>query len=697
MAHTAETPLNTSADYHVLQPNDLDDPNDLEQSSSTSSSEPNNLRTSGQINPQDSAESCDHIKGSDRRNLAFQNERHSFTTILTNLAAIALPLAFVVFTIRVSSLDGHAVDKETLATLTWRSLMTGLGTLFPILFASVIGRLLFKIARWKLEKGATLGSLEQLMGSQTVGGTLATQYQLRAFNLLGISLVLVWAFSPLGGQSLLRMLDSRLEPRFEPSSIVYFDTDAPSEPANRDPQGSGIEDLEGLLAFFRMLFTAAVLSPEKTKTDPMDLWGNVKIPRLASTAMTGWQNMSWSPKLEHYAAFVGIPVTNVALGNTTFSLESSYIDLECSNITSTSDFPDDGLFDWPGWDATDFDNGTWHGFNVSRGSINSWGIALNRFVDPMWSNRTLVDGRLDNEWYGSMLTRPVLFENETGIEAGPTKLFFHTRIGYDYHGSLRSVTAYCDVAQRYVESRVICSRATYADQQNCSVTAQRSSLLNHPPEEISFFSFPDVFRYISRDVPLATTLEGSVHPSIALQYLNDPDIGSITVGSPPNGFFRDVDDELFSHRLSQVLNTYLLISQMSADSLSSGVNNTEISWNTTTPANVSRLVEVYSVSRLWIWLCLASTVVLLIGGILSVFFNHLANGPEVLGYVSTAVRDSKFIDMPPETGRIGGTDLTMMKKDLRVRYGFTGQESEGQALIGVGLEKETEQIKGHLI
>ena len=45
-----------------------------------------------------------------------------------------------------------------------------LATIFPILFATVVGWCLRKLAQWKLEQGSTLEPLERLMGSQTFVG-----------------------------------------------------------------------------------------------------------------------------------------------------------------------------------------------------------------------------------------------------------------------------------------------------------------------------------------------------------------------------------------------------------------------------------------------------------------------------------------------------------------------------------------------
>lgn len=58
--------------------------------------------------------------------------------------------------------------------------------------------MVYEIARWKLEKGGRVGTLEHLIGSQTVGATILTQAKIGALNPLGISLLLVWSFSPLG-------------------------------------------------------------------------------------------------------------------------------------------------------------------------------------------------------------------------------------------------------------------------------------------------------------------------------------------------------------------------------------------------------------------------------------------------------------------------------------------------------------------
>ncbi|RSL41072.1 hypothetical protein CEP53_012991 [Fusarium sp. AF-6] len=634
------------------------------------------------------------------QNPVFKKQKLDFQGLSADFAVIALPFALIVFSFLVLHLDGISVDKEIFAQ--WQNAITVLGTLFPILFAAIFGRLIYQTARWSLERGTSLGSLEQMMGSRTVGGAVLTQFQLRVLNPLAISLVLVWAISPLGAQSILRMLGSRLDERGHASTVVYFDTDAESQPSTNDGStGSGEEANLTFLSFLGSMFGAALLSPKSVRADPMDVWGNVKIPFLKSDDNDDWQSVSWSPKLERHSALVGIPVVNVSMGNTTFSLESSYIDLKCYNMTSMAlrDVTQYRAFDWPDWEPEVVDNGTWHGFNntYADGYRRSWAIALNRFVDPYWGNRTLLAERSTGpSLQDAAVVRPAVFENETGVEAAPAKLYFQAETNSNMMWDTPGFTAYCDVATKYVESRVMCQRTTSTSQQNCTVTAQRPSQRQHAPEAITHLSFPLVFRWISKYISIATAVRDSGNCDLALQYIDDPNLD--TINGDVSDSFVNVDEELFSLRLSQVLNTYILLSQMYLRAVGSTKTTRWVKdrWNVTKPVEVVNLVEVYSITGLWMGFCIFSCIALSASGILSVFFTHLASGPDVLGYASTLVRDSRYIKMPPQTGQMGGADMAVEMRDMRIRYGFTGQNSKGQVWVGVGREEETKRIRDYL-
>jgi hypothetical protein len=317
--------------------------------------------------------------------------------------------------------------------------------------------MVFETARWKLEKGATLGLLEPLIGSRTVGSTFTTQISLGRFNILGFVLLLLWTFSPLGSQSVLRMLESQLEPVNTPSNVLYFSTDAESRLASDLPnipesgEGNSLA-FSYITSMYRSLFFTSVAR----KTDLMDLWGNVKIPNLDLND-DGWHNVSSDPSPDSYSALVGVPITNVTTGNTSFFLESSYLHLECYNMTgSNSSFyiP----FNWTdpvSWgEYVPKPNGTWYGRNDTQ-LQTPWSMAVDRFVDPYWAAN--LTQRFDFFKGKSYYGRPAVFENETNLNVKPSKLLFLSEFKDAPHTSAKGFTAECNVLQRYVESSLLLS------------------------------------------------------------------------------------------------------------------------------------------------------------------------------------------------------------------------------------------------
>ncbi|KAI8715740.1 hypothetical protein NCS52_01082300 [Fusarium sp. LHS14.1] len=640
-------------------------------------------------------------------------ERHGLdlATILGDVAAIASPVALIVFAVMVLCLDGSETSDTSYAK--WNNATTVLGTLFPIIFASTVGRFVYEIARWKLEQGVTLGTLEQLLGSQTVGSTVLTHAKLCVMNPLAAGLLFIWIFSPLGGQSLLRILGSRLDPVVQNSTIVHFDSNATSIFAQLRTIGGpefGIVDDD--IRYLGNWYSALLLTPTTAKTDSMDLWGNVKIPFLSEDVdRGGWSQVSWSPDPEYFSSLAGYPVIDVPMGNSTFSMHTSYLQLNCSkwqrsiwkpnhHIPQYSGYNITRLEDRFNWSNVTYKNETIYG--ASRQSDNdngetmgmtTWNFGVDRFVDPFWLNNSHLRDRLP--WDDSSFkkfTRPLIFENETGIESKPANLFFEALMrpaGSSLGPRTFVVAAKCEMKQRYVESRVNCSQTI---RQNCTVVAQRPSRRRHAPEDISHLSFPSTLHWVSLGLPIATGRSSSGKADLSMKYLTDSKSG-YTVESIYLDAFEGVSEELFSRRLSQLFNTYLVLSQTDMGTQGTIDRMELFSENATEPAQVSNLVQKYTISKPWITLCFVSCIVLLCSGVLSMVFAHFADSPEILGYASTVVRDSKFLELLPEVGSMAAIDITKMMRGERLRYGITHLTRKGQRLLGVGREAETEQIK----
>lgn len=571
-----------------------------------------------------------------------------------------------------------------------------------------MGRLMYQISRWKLERGGTVGTLEQLMGSRTLGATFLTQAELRTFNLLGLSLIFVWVWSPLGGQALLRMLDSRLKTVITPSKIVHFNTDStPLFASWEQTSASNNAGIRDRISVQNSMYNAALLSPDSIQNASQDIWGNVKIPFLESYTKSGnpgWQQVPSSHINFEYSALVGVPVTRLSTGNTTFAIESSYIYLDCTNITRKN-VPDarriainDTALAGYGYNQAPrrLPNGTWQGHQLRGTETNTrdvaaWNLALDTFSDPIWNNNSYYT---DHGFEFSETNKPSMFIREKGIETRPTKLLAQIEYRSDGNRPPDLIFAQCGVYQHYVESRVNCSLDAPGARQNCTVVQQRRSKKPHAPEDISLLSFQAVFNKISLLLPQAThhtTSISTLDPS--LKYIQNP--SSLDIGAPTSDFaLEKVPKEIFSQRLGQLVNSYILIGQVFPRILGGSIDPDAVfEPNITMPVNVESLVEVYHISPPWTGVCIFSCIVFLAGGILSVVFIRLAAGPDVLGFVSTAIRDSKWVETSAEATRMNGIDLTRSIKDQRIRYGFVHQTPEGQSLLGVGREDMVKRVK----
>lgn len=112
-----------------------------------------------------------------------------------------------------------------------------------------------------------------------------------------------------------------------------------------------------------------------------------------------------------------------------------------------------------------------------------------------------------------------------------------------------------------------------------------------------------------------------------------------------------------------------------------------------TETETTDFLFVYTISWPWMAVCIVSCAVLLIGSILGVFYTHMARGPELLGFVSTMFRDSKYIDVPLGTENVGGLELSKIMKDERFRYGFTRDSQGGVGRVGIAHEEHVTKIE----
>ncbi|KAH9230778.1 hypothetical protein K456DRAFT_1842325, partial [Colletotrichum gloeosporioides 23] len=602
---------------------------------------------------------------------------------LTDCAAVLPPLSLIVFVIIIWRLNGTENTADSREG--WQNAITILPTVLPILFASVVGRLRYEAARWKLERGTTLGALGQLIGSRTVGAALLNLIQLRSFNIVRTTLIAI-SFAPLGTQFMLRMMSSQIVPTPTPANVTYFDTNAKSQ-AIEWATWIGIPPSNSMAGFRPMstLYNALVSTPGGIKADAMDIWGNMKIPFLQRLDTVDW----------------------IHVGNTLFSLESSYISLDCLDVaTLTLELSDDDslkervlsedlsfLAEAGGSDlnftrSAKLRNGTWHGYDYDRSRTDlaaTWTLALDRFVDRIWLSSDGLSDERRKERY-----RPMLFRHEEDIEVEPPNLLLQGLFRPEKMNAGCSFKSRCRVTQEYVESRVNCSRAAATDKHNCTVVAQRKSQEQYAPRDISQLSFLAIFDFVSRELPLSVGGSPAFKSEISLYHLADPGLRQLR--SEDYCIMEKVTAKDLGTRLSQLLNTYLLLSQLSFNIAEWNVENATAEAKITVAAETRIPTIKFQISAIWSTLFLVSSVVLFAAGISSVVFKHGTTGPEVLGYASTVLRDSRFFVVPREHRWLDGIELSRKMKTERLRFGSIQDPGGGERLIGVGHQQSTDRL-----
>jgi hypothetical protein len=149
--------------------------------------------------------------------------------------------------------------------------------------------------------------------------------------------------------------------------------------------------------------------------------------------------------------------------------------------------------------------------------------------------------------------------------------------------------------------------------------------------------------------------------------------------------WRNKHKRLVSRRLSQLLNTYLMLSSYGGYVF--GYDEADTWQTASTSVELSSLTRRFHSSTLWSIIGVLSCLVCLASGVGSVVVAHIVKSPEVLSYASTVLRDSKIVNLYPSVGHMAAMDITKMHKNLRIRYGYDETIPESR-VIGVGLEKE---------
>lgn len=168
--------------------------------------------------------------------------------------------------------------------------------------------------------------LEQLIQSQSFAGSIEAAYGLRDLSVASFAITLLWALSPIGGQSSLRVL-STAAANIQSETSVYGVT----AETMRYFGGSAhqVNDQNVINA----LFSASLLAPDSTRSGPTDTWANIKIPAskyVLDLQPNAWRTFDTASGSINYSSLVGVPTWCVPdQGTASFNLNWPIVDTDC--------------------------------------------------------------------------------------------------------------------------------------------------------------------------------------------------------------------------------------------------------------------------------------------------------------------------------------------------------------------------------
>jgi hypothetical protein len=226
----------------------------------------------------------------------------------------------------------------------------------------------------------------------------------------------------------------------------------------------------------------------------------------------------------------------------------------------------------------------------------------------------------------------------------------------------------------------------------------RISRIPHPPENITVLNLPLLFQVFSQYFPLAA---GPAGPTYIINGVGDLPNSSYTelyVDDPTSPFrlegianLSKLSNHDLGIRIGQMLNTYYLAS---LEPFSMTGNLTSVP-TAMIPVNGTLVTQSLQYVCNWpvLGLLLFSATTTLLAAISGIVFDHLAIGPDILGYCSTLTRDNPYIKLPLGGSTLDGDERARLLMDLKLRLGDVrsgGQSTQGY--IAVAPVEETRKI-----
>lgn len=565
------------------------------------------------------------------------------------------------------------------------------------------------------------------MASQSVWGTVESQILMRRLTVVGANLLFLWSLSPLGGQASLRVLEKHINAEPHYTSLRYLSTGPGS--AARAMDTTFAEALDQV----NPLFTAALLAKNNFQRAE-DMWGNVKVPRLARFSANatkdhnGWFDVppAITRTAEDYVSLAGIPVVGRSIAeDASFNLETTQFHLECQpfkqKVVTGPNFT--GIYD-----IVPFPKGA----NVTE--ENSPFIHTTFFM-LLSDDSERQSARMDAFFgYVNTTKEEPPFARRTLTYTSLSEPTYRIRGGED---NRKINVANCTLGQEHTEIAVDCTA-----KDGCAAVKIRKSRSDLRPEQITALDHPVLTEFL-QILPRAFTDEVSNTPrgewqrrSIPTeQFMFDtsyPFILPTSNNMEEKGWvdMSLMDPNVFSNRLSLCLNTWFQLSlapyaymgRLPSNNMSmygpdtipvrdidaylpsnkSTVNTTLSDWwldfttrsyardipfvGATANATTSQPRQIYQCNYAWTAALFGSSFIIFATGVSSLLLKARTLGPETFGFVSSMTYENPYVGLPKGGTMLDAMERSRLLRDVEVHIGdVKGDEEIGHIAFSAGI------------
>ncbi|KZM20786.1 hypothetical protein ST47_g8099 [Ascochyta rabiei] len=590
-----------------------------------------------------------------------------FSTILDALLSLA-PLFFLVIASLSLSLDGKPISSfgQNIKAITLLS-----PTIFPIVYAAILGKVLRRIGLFKAERSSTIGTLEQLIGSQSFFASIERQFGMRRISFLGVAIIAAWLLSPVGGQSSLRLLSTTLSKTAVDGAVRYL----PSETFRNDTL-FGVAMAETTWGRYAPLYMTSLQTSRLTVNASRDLFGNVRIPDITSldtasdptVVVSDWRHVPEDGDIS-YTSLLGYPTIDVPrVGNVLFTIESTYWEVRCNPFTKGAPF------------------------------------VLNETIDVDPYKGHLGPGTASTSF-------AMLLKDSGGFNTslpGNRKI----QLGFDYVSKISmnsAINSSCAASLQLVESEVGCDTGI------CRVQRMRDSkrdplyLLGQPSYWGNDRSWSGLFRMLCETMP-GTDL-GPDNPltrssELVERFIYDPSLKTLSTSGVDKykntkAYWLNMTDipvEMFSRRLQTAMNTFwdstieleYRLGNLTHQDIEGG-NTTLKNWNSTTATGMRYDGEHYVCHVPFAVLTIAISFLLFVAAAVSVVLGFMTRAPDILGYVSTYARDDPYFGHHVPS-HMDGLETARALRDVRVIVGDVHKEDEVGHVAFASMEREPDRV-----